>query len=189
MTPGHPACASSALPNVCFYWNNNHHNNNRWGPAMPALLAGMMPWATSLIAGNREVLWRAGTDGMARRQARGQGARKLQSLELTALTRPCRILLDWHFSDGKLLHMCVEEQYHFEQRAPSLPGWTCLLAVLLGAGLRGQGRLLPWGSTEVSGTDSSAKGTRHPDPGSALQETRAVTALPEYGIWSYSHSP
>lgn len=48
MTPGHPACASSALPNVCFYWNNNHHNNNRWGPAMPALLAGMMPWACQL---------------------------------------------------------------------------------------------------------------------------------------------
>lgn len=125
---------------------------------------------------------------MARRQARGQGARKLQSLELTALTRPCRILLDWHFSDGKLLPMCVEEQYHFEQRAPSLPGWTCLLAVLRGAGPRGRGRLLPWGSTEVSDTDSSAKGTRHPDPGSAPQETGAVTALPEYGIWSCSHS-
>lgn len=50
---------------------------------------------------------------MARRQASGQEARKLQSLELTKLTCPCRILLDWHFSDGKFLSMSVEEQYCF----------------------------------------------------------------------------
>lgn len=100
---------------------------------MPALLVGMLPWesqlrvhfqATSFIAENQEMLWRTETDVMVRRQASGQGARKIQSFEFTDLS--CRILLDWHCSDGKYLSMSVEEQYHFWTKS-SLPGWSCHL--------------------------------------------------------------
>lgn len=57
----------------------------------------MTPWesplrvahpGSSFIAGNQEMLSRAGTDGMAGKQASGLGARKVGSLELTKLTCP-----------------------------------------------------------------------------------------------------
>lgn len=157
---------------------------------MPALLAALQGWcpgnlssgwhfqAASFIAGNWEMLWRAGTDGMARRQASGQEARKLQSLELTKMTCPCRIFLDWHFSDGKFLSMFVEEQYSFWTKR-TFPAMLDLSPRLV----QGQGSLLQWGSMVVSDTDSSTKGTWYSllRPWK-LQETGVVTAFLDYKI-------
>lgn len=96
----------------------------------------------SFIAGNWEMLWGARTDGMARRQVSGQEARKLQLLELTKLACPCRILLDWHFSDGKFLSMSLWSSTAFEQRALPLPGWAwCIAFCAPRSGVAGLGQV------------------------------------------------
>lgn len=97
------ACSSLALLKKCFYQNSNSNRNNerclppvqRWRPGN--LCSGWHILAATFIAGNQEMLSRAGTDGMARRQASGLGAREVRSLELTKLTCPWKSLLDWHF--------------------------------------------------------------------------------------------
>lgn len=118
---------------------------------MSALCAGMTPWESPLrvahpgsrsVAGNQEMPSRAGTDGMARRQASGLGAKKVWSLELTKLTCPWKSLLGWHFLMEIFCLCLLRNSTAFEQQAPSLPGWICHLTCSSSCiGLQGKDRL------------------------------------------------
>lgn len=167
--PGCSARSPLALLKVCFYQNSNSNNNNkRCLPSMQAwrpgnLRSGWHILAASFIAGNQEMLSRAGTDGMARRQASGLGASKVQSLELTKLTCPWKSLLDWHFLMENFCLCLLRNSTTFEQQAPSQPVWICHLTFCASwIGLQGKHRFLQWGSMLGSDMNLSPKGTWYP---------------------------
>lgn len=85
----------------------------------------MVPWehqlrwlsqAATFLAGNA---WRSWDSKEAGGRA---GSQKTCRDTSTNLACPCRILLFWHFSDGKFLFQ-LRSSATFGQRASSLPGW------------------------------------------------------------------
>lgn len=127
--------------------------------------------AATFLAGNAQRSWDS--------KEAGEWAKSQKTCQniSTKLARPCRILLFWHFSDGKFLSISVEEQCHLwtkstiSARLRASPPFSCCLNRSAGPeqGLQTRHPALV-GQGSVSGTP----GTFTKTLGVLPQETRVV---------------
>lgn len=140
---------------------------------MPALLAGMMPWESQLrvaLPGYQFYCREPGSAMKSWDRWDGKEAGEWAGSQKASVIRADYTDLSLQNFAGLAFFWWKIFVYIFwgmvpllnKEHLPCRAGFVSSLSVLLGAGLQGQGGLLPWDSIEVSDMDSSGKGTWHP---------------------------